>query len=175
MLDVLRRGASTWISKLLLTVLIVSFGVWGIADVFRGFGSNTAFKIGKTEIGVAELDMLYNRELRAYGQQAGRPINKDEALRSGLSRAILGRITTDATFREAAHDLRLAVSDEAIGKEIVADPVFKGASGGFDKNRFVGLLRDNGFTEATYVAQRRTEILRTQIVDALGEIGRAHV
>ena len=168
MLDVLRRGASTWISKLLLTVLIVSFGVWGIADVFRGFGSNTAFKIGKTEIGVAELDMLYNRELRAYGQQAGRPINKDEALRSGLSRAILGRITTDATFREAAHDLRLAVSDEAIGKEIVADPVFKGASGGFDKNRFAGLLRDNGFTEATYVAQRRTEILRTQIVDALG-------
>ena len=122
MLDVLRRGASTWISKLLLGILIVSFGVWGIADVFRGFGSHTAYRIGSTEIGVVELDNAYGRELRQVSQRAGRPVNKDEALRSGLSQQILSKIVTEATLRNAASDLHLGVSDETIGKEIVADP-----------------------------------------------------
>lgn len=167
MLDVLRRGASTWVSKLLLSLLIVSFGIWGIADVFRGFGSNTAYKIGSHEIGVAELDWAYNRELRQQSQRAGRPINKDEALRSGMSQYILSRITTDATFQEIARDLRLAVSDEAVGKEIVADPAFKGGNGAFDKNRFAELLRSNGLNEGWYVGQRRNEMLRAQVIDAV--------
>lgn len=168
MLDVLRRGASTWISKLLLSLLIVSFGVWGIADVFRGFGSNTAYKVGSTEIGVAELDNAYQRELRMVSQRAGRPVNKDEALRSGLSQQILSKIVTEATLRDAAKDLRLGISDEVIGKEIVADPAFKGPNGAFDRNRFVELLRNNGLNEAFYVTQRRDEILRSQLLDAIG-------
>jgi len=167
MLDVLRRGASTWVSKLLLSLLIVSFGVWGIADVFRGFGSNTAYRIGSTEIGVVELDNAYGRELRQVSQRAGRPVNKDEALRSGLSQQILSKIVTEATLRNAASDLHLGVSDETIGKEIVADPSFKSVSGAFDRNRFVDILRNNGLNEAYYVAQRREEILRNQLMDAV--------
>lgn len=34
MLDSLRSASRSWISKLLLGVLVLSFGVWGIADVF---------------------------------------------------------------------------------------------------------------------------------------------
>ena len=168
MLDVLRRGASTWVSKLLLSLLIVSFGVWGIADVFRGFGSNTAYHIGSTEIGVVELDQSYATELRQLSNRAGRPINKEEALRTGLSQQILSKITTDATFREIAKGMRLAVSDEGIGKEIVADPTFKGADGAFDKRRFAELLRNVGFNEAWYVHNRRGEVVRNQIMEAIG-------
>ncbi len=167
MLDVLRRGASTWISKLLLSLLIVSFGVWGIADVFRGFGSNTAYKIGKTEIGVAELDNAYGRELRQMSQRAGRPVNKDEALRSGLSQQILSRIVTDTTFREAADSLRLGISDAAIAADIVADASFKGTNGAFDRNRFVDLLRTNGMNEAYYVTQRRADLVRGQLLEGV--------
>lgn len=168
MLDVLRRGASTWVSKLLLSLLIVSFGVWGIADVFRGFGSNTAYHIGSSEIGVVELDQSYASELRQLSNRAGRPINKEEALRTGLSQQILSKITTDATFREIAKGMRLAVSDEGVGKEIVADPTFKGADGAFDKRRFAELLRNVGFNEAWYVQNRRGEVVRNQIMEAIG-------
>ena len=31
-------------------VLIISFGVWGIADIFRGFGQSTLATVGHTEI-----------------------------------------------------------------------------------------------------------------------------
>ncbi|MGE5267093.1 MAG: SurA N-terminal domain-containing protein, partial [Deltaproteobacteria bacterium] len=37
MLDALRRGATGIVAKILLSLLIVSFAIWGIADVFRGY------------------------------------------------------------------------------------------------------------------------------------------
>ncbi|MDN3719475.1 hypothetical protein QW131_10255 [Roseibium salinum] len=34
MLDALRRGAGTWIAKLFIALLILSFGIWGITGFF---------------------------------------------------------------------------------------------------------------------------------------------
>ncbi|NLH81443.1 MAG: peptidylprolyl isomerase, partial [Phyllobacteriaceae bacterium] len=167
MLDVLRRGASTWISKLLLGLLIVSFGVWGIADVFRGFGSNTAYRVGSREIGVIELDQDYQRELQQVSRRIGRPFNKDEALKTGLSQQILSRIVTEATIGEAARLQGLGVSDQTIREEIFRDPNFKGPNGAFDSNRFVDLLRSNGWNEDMYVMRRRADLLRSQLLDGL--------
>ena len=167
MLDVLRRGASTWISKLLLGLLIVSFGIWGIADVFRGFGSNVAFKIGSTEIGIAEFDMTYARELQQLSQRLRRPFNKDEALKMGVARQIIDKVVTEATIAEVARDLRLGVSDEAVATDITRDPSFKNASGAFDRNRFVDLLRANGWNENVYVLKHRGDMLRGQLLEAV--------
>lgn len=167
MLDVLRRGASTWISKLLLLVLVVSFGVWGIADVFRGFGSNTAYHVGSREIGVMELDQNYTRELQQVARRIGRPFNKDEALKTGVAQQILGRIVTDATIGEAARALRLDVSDAVIREEIVRDPTFKGADGAFSRAHFAELLRSNGWNEDMYVMRRRADVVRAQLLEGV--------
>ncbi|WP_165498237.1 peptidylprolyl isomerase [Siculibacillus lacustris] len=167
MLDVLRRGASTWVSKVLLSVLIVSFGVWGIADVFRGFGSNTAFRVGSHEIGVAELDQTYARELQQASSRLGRNLTKDEALRTGVSQQILSKIVTDVTLSEAVRSLHLGISDSTIGAQILMDPAFKGASGAFDRSRFVELLRSNGWNEDIYVTRRRADALRSQLLDGV--------
>lgn len=168
MLDVLRRGASTWISKLLLGLLIVSFGVWGIADVFRGFGSNTAYHVGSHEIGVAELDQTYQRELQQVSRRIGRPFNKDEALKTGLSEQILSKVVTEATIAEAARLQGLAVSDATIRAAILEDPAFKGPTGAFDRSRFADLLRSNGWNEDMYILRRRTDLIRSQMLDGLG-------
>ncbi|MCE1237481.1 MAG: SurA N-terminal domain-containing protein [Hyphomicrobiales bacterium] len=167
MLDVLRRGASTWISKLLLGLLIVSFGVWGIADVFRGFGSNTAYHVGAHEIGVIALDQDYQRELSQISRRIGRPFNKEEALKTGTSQQILSKIVTDATIVEAARLQGLAIPDETIREAILKDDSFKGPNGAFDRNRFVELLRSNGWNEDMYVMRRRTDMIRAQLLDGL--------
>jgi peptidyl-prolyl cis-trans isomerase D len=167
MLDVLRRGASTWISKLLLSVLIVSFGVWGIGDMFRGFGSTVAFRIGSRTIELPELDQTYEHELRTWSGRVGRNLTRDDALKNGLSGQILSKIVTDATLAEAAHTLRLGVSDETIRTMIVSDPMFKGPDGAFDRTRFVELLRANGWNEDLYVMRRRADTLSSQLIDGI--------
>ncbi|MGL5137881.1 MAG: SurA N-terminal domain-containing protein, partial [Beijerinckiaceae bacterium] len=55
MLESLRRASGNWLGKLVLTVLfsilILSFAVWGIGDIFRG-GVNTAVaRVGSVEVG----------------------------------------------------------------------------------------------------------------------------
>jgi peptidyl-prolyl cis-trans isomerase D len=167
MLDVLRRGASTWISKLLLAVLIVSFGIWGIADVFRGFGSNVAFRVGSTEIGTGEFDQIFQRELHQLSLRLKRPLNKDEAAKLGVTRQIIDKVVTEATITEVARDMRLGISDQEIANDITQDPNFKGPTGAFDRNRFVDLLRSNGWNEDMYVVKRRADLLRGQVLEGV--------
>ena len=54
MLRGMRKASSNWLGKIIMAtvmgVLIISFGVWGIADIFRGFGQSTLAKVGRTEI-----------------------------------------------------------------------------------------------------------------------------
>ena len=52
----MRKASSNWLGKTIMAVvmgvLIVSFGVWGIADIFKGFGQSTLAKVGSTEISI---------------------------------------------------------------------------------------------------------------------------
>ena len=50
MMDTMRNSAKSWVAKILIGLLAVSFGVWGIADVFRGFDAGFLAKVGKVEI-----------------------------------------------------------------------------------------------------------------------------
>ncbi|MGD0532879.1 MAG: SurA N-terminal domain-containing protein, partial [Methyloceanibacter sp.] len=49
-LEDLRKGAGRLFGMILMGMLVVSFGVWGIADIFRGYQSQTLIRVGDTEI-----------------------------------------------------------------------------------------------------------------------------
>ncbi len=59
MLRGMRKVSSNWVGKTIMSVvmgvLIISFGVWGIADIFRGFGQSTLATIGHTDISTDQL------------------------------------------------------------------------------------------------------------------------
>ena len=77
MLTQMRRGAGTWVAKIFIALLVVSFGIWGIADIFRGFGVNQLAKVGDTEITAVEFQRDYERAIQRLSQQMGRPIPAD--------------------------------------------------------------------------------------------------
>ena len=83
MLRGMRKASSNWLGKTIMAVvmgvLIVSFGVWGIADIFKGFGQSTLAKIGGTEISANEFRQLYTDRLQALGRQFGRPLTMEQA------------------------------------------------------------------------------------------------
>ena len=71
-------------------LLAGSFAVWGINDIFRGFGRSTLAKIGDTEIGIEQFRQNYNDRLQQIGQQLGHPLPPDQASALGLDRQVLG-------------------------------------------------------------------------------------
>lgn len=153
--------------SVVMGVLIVSFGIWGIADMFKGFGQSTLAKIGSTEISTEQFRQIYTDRLQQIGRQFGRPLTPDQARAFGLDRQVLQQMVAEAALDEDARRLGLGQSDEAIKKMIFSDPNFKSATGAFDPAIFTQTLRQYGFTEQRYVAEQRRVSLRRQIANTV--------
>src|SRR4030088_1530671 len=167
MLRGMRKASSNWLGKTIMAavmgVLIISFGVWGIADIFKGFGQSTLATVGRTEISINEFRQQYTDKLQQIGRQFGRPLTMDQARAVGLDRQLLQQSIADAALDEEARRIGLGQSDAETMRMIVSDPSFKGVGGAFDPNRFQATIRQIGFTEQRYIADQRRLSLRRQI------------
>jgi peptidyl-prolyl cis-trans isomerase D len=171
MLRGLRKASSNWLGKTIMAVvmgvLIVSFGIWGIADIFRGFGQSTLAKVGHTEISLNEFRQIYTDRLQQIGRQFGRPLTQEQARAFGFDRQVLQQTLAEAALDEKAHRLGLAQSDAETMRVIFADPNFKGMNGQFDPARFQAIIRQFGYSEARYLADQKKVSLRRQLAGTI--------
>ncbi|SHM70122.1 SurA N-terminal domain-containing protein [Roseibium suaedae] len=167
MLDALRKGAGTIVAKLFIALLVLSFAVWGVADMFKGFGQNVAATVGGTEISLVNFDREYRRDLANFSSRIGRTLSTTEGAQFGLPQQTLGRLVAQAALDEAASGMRLGVSNERLIDLIHADPAFQSPTGGYDRNRLAQVLRNAGVTEDEYVTDRRKLAERQQLAEAV--------
>jgi peptidyl-prolyl cis-trans isomerase D len=167
----MRKASSNWLGKTIMAIvmgiLIISFGVWGIGDIFKGFGQSTVATVGRTEISINEFRQLYTDKLQQIGRQFGRPLTMDQARAFGIDRQLLQQTIAEAALDEDARRLGLGQSDAETMRAIVNDPNFKGVGGNFDPQRFQALIRQFGFSEQRYVADQRRVSLRRQIAGTI--------
>jgi peptidyl-prolyl cis-trans isomerase D len=172
MLRGIRVASRNWLGKVVMGVvmglLILSFAVWGIGDIFRGFGQSSLAKIGHTEISIEQFRQLYNDRLQQLGRQVGRPVSSTQARTYGFDQQILGNLIAETALDERARQLGLGLSDQEVARRITDDPTFKGFSGQFDRSRFEAVIRQAGYTEPRYVAEQRKVTVRRQLAEALG-------
>ena len=171
MLRGLRKASSNWLGKVVMAAvvgfLVISFAIWGIGDIFRGFGRSTVAKIGGTEITIEQFRTLYNDRLQQYSRQLGRPISMDQARAMGLDRLVLGQIVSEIVLDGRARKLGLNLSDAEVAKLIMADPAFRGPNGQFDRFTFEQTIRNAGYTEPRYVAEQRRQMLRRELAGTI--------
>src|ERR1700755_1121928 len=136
MLRGLRKASSNCLRKTIMTIamgaLIVSFGIWGIADIFRGFGQSTLAKVGSTEISTEQFRQIYTDRLQQIGRKVGRPLPPDQGRAFGCDRQVLQQTIAEAALDEEARRLRLGQSDAETMRAIYNDPNFKGLNGQFE-------------------------------------------
>jgi peptidyl-prolyl cis-trans isomerase D len=172
MLRGLRKASSNLIGKVIMAAvvgfLIISFGIWGIGDIFRGFGVSTVAKVGRSELSVEQFRTRYNEQLQQFSRQIGRPVTPALAQTLGLEQQVLSQSIADMAFDERARQLRLGLSNDDIASQITSNPAFRGPSGQFDQATFLYRLREVGYTEQRFVSEMRRGALRRQMVDAIG-------
>ena len=178
MLRGMQKATQNWLGRLitglLLGMIAISFAIWGIGDIFKGFGSSTLAKIGGTEIGVEQFRQQYNDRLQQLIRQVGRPIPAEQARALGLHRSLLGQLLAEAAIDEDIRRLGLNLPDDVIAQRIRNDPVFRGITGQFDRTRFDAVIRQAGFTEVA-LCQRTAQSVAAPAghQDADRRIGRA--
>jgi peptidyl-prolyl cis-trans isomerase D len=168
MLDAMRRGAQSWVAKILFAILIVSFGVfWNVSDVFRGYGRGAVATVGETEISVTDFQRAFQNLIRGVSLQDGGRLTTEQALMLRLDRQAIEQLVAQAAVKTHADQLGLSLSDETLAEGVRNDPNFHGPDGKFSRLGFDGLLRQLNLTEAGFLAIRREDELRGQISDAL--------
>src|SRR5215469_3276238 len=168
MLQAIRSKAGSFIVKLLFGLLILTFGIWGIGDIFRTRSSDTAIAtVGAHVIRADELQTALRRALEQLSARFGSSIDLQQAKQLGLVDETLNQLIDRSLVDQEVARLQLDVSDDLIRNVITGNPSFRGSDGKFDRGLFNALLAANHLTEDQYVALLRHDIPRNDLLHAV--------
>ena len=167
MLDSLRKQTGSWIVKAFLGVLILSFAVWGIGDIFRGPADTTVAIVGDVEITRTEYGDAYRRELDKLSQRTGQQINTEQARLLGIQNFTLQRMINRALLDQVAVDYGLTVTDNDLAANIRTNPTFQNSFGRFDPLYYRDVLRQLGYSREYFEYVRRSDLRRNQLMTSI--------
>jgi peptidyl-prolyl cis-trans isomerase D len=135
----------------LMTMLIISFGLWGIGDMLKMGGRNTEVAhvggthiplygwLGGTSVSIDEVRDRFNRQLEQIQRQTGQRPEPEQARRYGLHVRALEDVVQRAVIDNAMQQYGLVVSDSEVQAEIARNPIFHGTTGSFDPAKYHAL------------------------------------
>lgn len=168
MLTLVRRFLDTWIAKLFFVVLVASFGLWGVADVVRNFGSDSSLAVvGSRKIELPEAQEAYRRQLAQVTRMFGTQIAPTAEIRRSVAGQAVERLITAAALDNKVAEWKLSAPDAAVRQAVFEIPAFKGRSGVFDRPTFEGVLRNNGLTEKRFLDLMRSDLGQRQMLEAI--------
>ncbi|MBL8565816.1 MAG: SurA N-terminal domain-containing protein [Hyphomicrobiaceae bacterium] len=167
MLDAMRRGAQGWVAKFLFAILILSFAVWGVADVFTGRGRTSLATVGDSEISPADFQRAFSQELSAISRQAGQRITTEQARAFGLDQRVMQRLVGAAAVDSHVGKLGLALSTDELIEGLKTDPSFFGADGKYSRQVVQSIMDQLDLSERGFFELRRKEELRRQLTGSI--------
>ncbi|MEO1206231.1 MAG: peptidylprolyl isomerase [Pseudomonadota bacterium] len=167
MLEGLRKWASGWVAFIMIFFLILSFAIWGIADVFTGGQYGALASVGDETITETEYQRALQTELSTISQQAGRRITMEQARAFGLDRQVLSRLIGAGAVQAHAKELDLTLSDDAIADGFRRDPSFQGVDGSFSRPLLESVMRQLGVSEQGLIEMRHRDKIREHLTTAL--------
>ena len=172
MLTTLRNSSKNSILKIifgsLLTILIISFGMWGTEDLVGvGKKQSTVATVGKLDISAKEFYSLYTRQTEEIRKLLGSSLDIKKSREFGYVDRALSSLVNRALFNNEALELGLSVSDINVRDKILKDDAFKDDLGQFSELQFRQLISESGYSEDTYVEGTRQDLAREQMVETI--------
>lgn len=170
MLETMRSAAGTWVAKLLLLLLVLSFAIWGISGrMLHEFGSDKVITAGGTSVSGVEYRLAYDRQLNVMSQRFGQRLTREQANALGIDNQVLSQLVAGAVLDEQARKLGLGLSKDRLAQLTWDDPTFQGPDGQFNRQSFEYILRQIGMRPEDYLKNRAQVAVRQQIVEAVAD------
>ena len=172
MLTTLRNSSKNTILKFvlgtLLTVLIISFAMWGTEDLVGvSKRQSTVASVGKLDISAQEFYSLYSRQTEEIRKLLGSSLDIQKSREFGYVDRALSSLINRALFNNEALELGLSVSDRNVRDKILKDDAFKDDLGQFSELLFRQLISESGYSEDSYVEGTRQDLAREQMVETI--------
>jgi peptidyl-prolyl cis-trans isomerase D len=168
MLELFRKKAGKVIFFSLIGLLVLSFAVWGIGDIFRGGGGLAPVAtVGDIEITGQQLSASFRQQIERIRRTSKVNLDTEQARQIGILDAALEQLIQENLYALETSRLGLAVDDQQIGAQIRAEPMFQNRMGSFDPAIYAQVMTMSGLTKATYEAAQRQEIARRRLIGSL--------
>ena len=167
MLQSLRRQASSFLVKILLGLLILSFAAWGISDIFLGARDPVVAEVGDVKITSSQLEKSFRQEMGRMAPLFSGRLDREQAKRIGLLDQALETLINRAVFQFGTRDLGIAISDDLVRRVIRDEPRFRNRRGEFDPVVFNQVLFSSGLSEGGYVEGLRQDLATSQLATAI--------
>ncbi len=165
MLQVIRGKVGSWFIKILFVLIAVALGGVGLTGIFGGGGVRaTVATVGSDRITVERLTDAFELQLMRLQQQFGPVFDVQLAINLGLMDQAIEGLVNESLFDQAAGRLGVQAPDAVIVEEIRANPLFQDGTGRFSEVQFNNFLRANQASEASFVAERRREMARQDLI-----------
>lgn len=163
-----REAILGWGAKILLALLILSFGVWGIGDYVAPQSGNAAIAtVGESEITGSEFSNEVRLQVNRLQRIFGSSFTNAQAKSMGITGNVLESLIQRNLFAEGAKSLGLFVSNDLVAREIRDDDQFKSQGGSFDRLLFNQTIQRAGLSEAGYIAVFKGQLLQNQFLSGI--------
>ena len=167
MLQDIRQNIQGTIAKIIIGLIVVSFSIFGIESILFSPGSNAVAEVNGTEITPFDLQQeitVLQRQLVSMLGDNLDPAMLDNAL---MSEQALQSLVARAVVTQAAADLNLAVSDQALGQVIASMETFQ-VNGQFSVDLYQSQLATSGYTPTSFRQRLSEDMLQSQLRAGLG-------
>lgn len=168
LLQKIRDHAKGWFAYTIVGLLTIPFAVWGINYYFEAGGPMDAAVVGGGKITLQEFQRAYQQQRQQLQAMLGG--SADPALLEGsrLKQDVLRQLIDERVLDQVVRDHGFRVGDRQLHDALVALPVFQ-QSGGFNKDLYERLLRNQGYTATMFEESLRQSLTTGQLRDGVVE------
>ncbi len=167
MLTAIRDKVSGWIAVVIVSLLIVSFGLWGVSYYFTQGGAINIAKVNDKTISLqAYQRALFNlrqRMQQLFGDKL--TASEDELIKEQT----LGKIIDTEVINQVIENENLQVSDNSVRAAIENLELFQNEETGFDRSLYARSVLSLGMEPAYFEYQMQLDMLSEQLQSALAE------
>ncbi|MBU1618310.1 MAG: SurA N-terminal domain-containing protein [Gammaproteobacteria bacterium] len=169
MLEKIREGSQGMIAKVILGFVILTFALAGVGSYLGNTSEMPVATVNGDEITKVQFDTAYQNERARMQQQFGEMfgmLSADSNYMNNFRNSVLEKLIDEQLQRQLVTELDLMVSDEVLRDTIRSMPEFQ-VEGVFNNDRYIALLRQNGYEPNQFRDYLRAQMSANQLVVGL--------
>ncbi len=164
MISLFRDFTKSWIFTLLMGLLIASFAVFGLRDVFSNGGTSNVVTAGKRFVSVAEFKQVFDDQKQRWTQEHnGQSYSNEEFVQQGAHLTMLEGLADQTALSAWFEDQGIKPSNKLVVEQIAQIPAFSSSvTGKFDKVTYLNVLQHNSKDQKTFEREVLDELSNKQ-------------
>jgi peptidyl-prolyl cis-trans isomerase D len=157
MLYLMRKHATSWFIKLVLSAIVIVFVFWGVGS-FREEKVNRVAEVNGNVISIDQYYDAYNNLIEGYKRQFGESFNESMLNALNIKQQVVNTLIERELIIQEAKRLNVRVTDEELATSIQSISYFQ-KDGIFDNRYYVNVLRRNRMSPEQFEASQRQSLL----------------